>query len=278
MRKLYFSTLFLGSVVLLVSHNVSGVSVEKYLTLTASQKTTLDKFRQKVEPMLYANYMKQDTYLIQWIRARNFDINSAEQMLRENLKWRKNNGIDNMRKEDWSDLVHELPLWLGTYDKTGRPIGVFEVNLWDIRGIILQGRGPRALRYVMNLVENITGQVYERQEKFGMNVTQIVILANADGFNVIQHGCPVCLPFWIQFIQLIESHYPEVLDEFIIINATPAIQVVLEAIRPFLSKNNRDGIKVFGPNKAKWMPYLDAKISKEERRERYGGTKPPIEY
>ncbi|ODM90080.1 SEC14-like protein 2 [Orchesella cincta] len=276
MTKLYVSTLLL--VILMWSCELSSISVEKYLTLTASQKTALDRFRQKVEPVLHASYMKQDTYLIQWLRDRNFDINSAEQKLLENLKWRKENGIDNMRNEDWSDMSLDIPVTIDTYDKTGRPIGVFDISDWDTRGIVLQGRGQRALRYLMSCVENITGQVYERQEKFGMNVTQVVVLANADGFNVIQHACPVCLPLWIQFVQLIESYYPEALDEFIIINATPAIQVVMEAIKPFLRKTNRDAIKVFDANKAKWMPYMDAKISKEERRKRYGGTKPPFKY
>ncbi|ODM90081.1 SEC14-like protein 2 [Orchesella cincta] len=248
-RYFNLSTIFLGVVVVLASHNnVSAISVEKYLTLTLSQKTALDKV-----------FGLEDRYLSLFVRkfsssflflsvtsSANFDINSAEAMFRENLKWREENGIDNMRNEDWSDLSSDYHVTIDTYDKTGRPIGTIDIYDWDVRRAVLQGKGQRLLRYVVNLVENITGQVYERQEKLGMNVTQ--------------------------------SYYPEALDELIILDAPPTIQVILEAIRPFLTRTTRDAIRIFGPNRTKWIEYLDTKISKEERRQHYGGTKPPDKY
>ncbi|ODM89048.1 SEC14-like protein 2, partial [Orchesella cincta] len=259
MSQTYLLTAVLVLVVFIIQvNNVSGVSVEKYLRMTLSQKTELDKFRERVTPLLKHNYMKQDSYLIQWLRSRNFDVNSAESMLREHLKWRAENDIDNIQNEDWTDMLSDFHSTLDTHDKTGRPIAVLNIYEWDIRKAVLQGRSKRFMRYVIRGVENITGQVYERQQK-GMNVTQVVVLGSAEGFNLIQHGCPICLPLWIQFVQTIESHYPEALDELIIINATPLIKVVLETVRPILSKSNREAIKVFGVNKNQWMEYLDKK-------------------
>ncbi|ODM90079.1 SEC14-like protein 4, partial [Orchesella cincta] len=186
----------------LVGCNVKAISVEKYLTLTLSQKTALDEFKDKVMPTLKDNYMKQDTYLIQWLRE---------------LKWREENGIDNITKEDWSDMTIDYPFTIDTYDKTGRPIGVIDIYDWNTRGAVLSGKGARLHRYDISIVENITRQIYELQEK-GMHVTQVVIIGSADGFNVVQHACPVCVPIWIQFVQVIESYYPGALDELIIID------------------------------------------------------------
>ncbi|ODM90083.1 SEC14-like protein 2 [Orchesella cincta] len=211
------------------------------------------------------------------ISARKFDVNSAETMFHDNLRWRQQNKIDNIRNEDWSDMSLDFHATIDTYDRTGRPVCVIDVGKWDIRRTVIQGKGRRFIRYLIYLAESITRQIYERQEK-GMNVTQMVVLGNADGFNLIQQGCPLCLPIWIQFIQLFENHYPESLDAIIIIDAPPAIQVVLEAMRPFFSRTTRNAIKIFGPNRDKWMPYLDTKISKDERRPQYGGTKPPFKF
>ncbi|CAL8098288.1 unnamed protein product [Orchesella dallaii] len=274
-----FTSLFLLIACLFLKQScyVSAISVEKYLSLSLNEKVALEKFRERVDPILKQNFMKTDAYLIQFLRARHFDGDAAEKMIREMLQWRKDNAIDNMRLENWRDMAQDFHATIDTYDKTGRPVGVIDIYDWDIRQAVLQGNGRRLLRYVIYLVENITTQMYERQE-LGMNVTQVVVLGNADGFNVIQHGCPLCLPLWIQFIQIVESYYPQALDELIIIDASPAIQVVLEAIRPFLSRTTRDAIKIFGPNRAKWMAYLDDKISKAERRPKYGGTKPPMDY
>ncbi|ODM92324.1 SEC14-like protein 2 [Orchesella cincta] len=188
--------------------------------------------------------------------AKNFNLESAEAMLRENLRWRKENKIDSIQSENWDDMIPDFPVSMDTYDKIGQP-----------------RKGQRHRRFCTSIVENITGQVFERQQK-GMQIVQVVALLNADGFNVVQHACPVCIPGWIQFMQTIESYYPEWIDEFIIINAPATVQIVLNAIRPVLSRSTREAVKVFGPNKRKWMDYLDKKISKEERRPQYGGKKP----
>ncbi|CAL8083733.1 unnamed protein product [Orchesella dallaii] len=221
--------------------------------------------------------MKHDTYLIRWLRATNFDVNAAERMLRQNLKWRKSQKIKNIRNEDFKDMEQDFPITIDTYDKIGQPIGVLDLYEWDIRSAVLQGKTVRLVRYITALVENITGQVCERQQK-GMNVTQDVMLLNADGINVVQQACPICLPLWIQFITSIQNYYPEWTDEFIIIDSPPAVQIILNAIRPFLSRNTRNIIKVFGHNRKNWMTYLDNKISRSERRKEYGGTKPPFKF
>ncbi|CAL8089273.1 unnamed protein product [Orchesella dallaii] len=196
---------------------VAGISVEKDLSLTLSQKNALDKFRAQVEPLLDQSYMKNDIYLIRWLRARNFDLRSAENMLRENLKWRREQKIDGIRKEDWNDMRRDYHATIDTYDKEGRPIGVIDIYDWDIRRAVLQGKGQRLLRYMDYLLESITTQVFERQDR-GMNVTQWKVLGNADGFNLIEHGCPLCIPLWIQFIQGLENHYHGWLDELIVID------------------------------------------------------------
>lgn len=154
-------------------------------------------------------------------------------------------------------------------------VGVIDIYDWDIRTGALRGKSQRLLRYMDYLLESITTQVFERQAK-GMNVTQWKVLGNADGFNLIEHGCPICLPLWIQFVQSLEANYPGWLDEFIVIDAPTTINVVLEAVRPFLSKNTREALKVFGPNRNKWLPYIEQRISKDQRRPQYGGTKPLV--
>ncbi|CAL8083736.1 unnamed protein product [Orchesella dallaii] len=263
--------------VIFVNINVNAIGVKKFLSLSFEEKSALDKFRARVAPLLDDNCMRHDTYLVRWLRARNFDIHAAEVMLRENLKWRKDQKVENTRNEDFSDLKQDFHLTLDTYDKIGQPIGVIDLYEWDMRRAVLQGKSPRLVRYIMALVENITGQVCERQQK-GMNVTQVMVLLNADGINVVQQACPICMPLWIQFITSVENYYPEWIDEFIIVDSSPAVQIILNVIRPFFSRNTRNAIKVFGHNRKNWMTYLDNKISRSERRKEYGGIKPPFRF
>ncbi|CAL8069526.1 unnamed protein product [Orchesella dallaii] len=166
---------------------------------------------------------------------------------------------------------------INTYDKEGRPIGVVDIGTWDIRAAIIQGRGQRLLRYLDRLMENATDQVFERQER-GMNVTQWKVLINADGFNLITHACPRCIPVYIQFVQSLENHYPGWIDELIAVDAPTSVQVIINILQPFLSKSSRESLRIFNSNRVKWMAYLDSKISRDERTSLYGGTKPSVEY
>jgi hypothetical protein len=59
-------------------------------------------------PRLDKDYQKSDIYLIRWLRAKNFNIRAAEEMLIADLKWRKNEKMDNIDQEDW--YVNELGL------------------------------------------------------------------------------------------------------------------------------------------------------------------------
>lgn len=152
-------------------------------------------------------------------------------------------------------------------------VGIIDIYDWNIRTGALQGKAPRVLRYLDSLLENLTMQVFELQAK-GQNVTQWKVVGNAEGFNLIEHGCPICLPLWIQFAQNIETNYVGWLDELIVVDAPPTISVVLDAVRPFLSKQTREAFSIFGMNKKKWQPYIDQRISKDQLSHKYGGTKP----
>lgn len=72
---------------------------------------------------------------------------------------------------------------------------------------------------------------------------------------------------------LIKLHFA-----FMFIAAPSTISIILDAVRPFLSRTTNDAFRIFSANRAKWMPYLDERIDKTERRAQYGGVKPPVKY
>ncbi len=169
-------------------------------------------------PHLSHGYMKQDIYLIRWLRARNLNIDQAEQMLKNNLRWRREQKMDTINEEDWSDMKEDFPYTSDTFDKTGRPIGTINMGPWNIRRMALAGKMPRLQRYMNKLLEEATQAVIREQGK-GNNVTQWKVLINLDGFNQIQHACPVCLPAYVNFVNTYEERYPGFADQIININS-----------------------------------------------------------
>lgn len=164
------------------------------------------------------NYMKTDDYLCRWLRAREWNVEQAEQMLRENLKWREENKIDTIGDEDWSDLQEDYPYTRDTRDKLGRPVGTISIGPWDIRAASYAGKMPRMHRYIAKLMEEATQGLYELQG-MGINVTQWKVLLNLDGFGIRTHACTSCLSLYQTFASTYEDHYPGYADVFVLINS-----------------------------------------------------------
>lgn len=55
-------------------------------------------------------------------KAANFDLDTAEEMLMRNFKWRKQKNMDYILEEDFSDMIKEYsPIYVDFVDKKGQP-------------------------------------------------------------------------------------------------------------------------------------------------------------
>ncbi|CAL8069485.1 unnamed protein product [Orchesella dallaii] len=180
--------------------------------------------------------------------------------------------MDTINEEDWSDMKDDYHYDADTFDREGRPIGTLNIGPWNFRRAAITGKMPRLLRYMDKMLEEATQAVIKLQG-MGKNVTQWKVILNMDGFNLIQHACPRCLPGYASFVSSYEEHYPQFADALILINNPPAFQVVLELVRPIFTAPTRKALKIFGQDKKQWEAYLEKEISQEERRPEFGGIK-----
>ncbi|CAL8112990.1 unnamed protein product [Orchesella dallaii] len=250
----------------------SGVSVEEDLTLTAAQKRALDQFRAKVISKLPEKFMKHDIYLIRFLRAKKFDVNMAEKFILEDIKWRKENTISSIHVEDFSDIEDDFKAYVESYDREGKPIITAQFGNWDIRLAVVSGRMRRLERYIDRTFEVATRKVRKLQAQ-GKNVTQWDYIINMDNYNVRQHGCVPCLPFYIYLINSYENHFPGHADKIMLINTPPVFELVLNVIRPLMSPLTRRALKVYNQDKSQWQPELFRYVSPDELPPEYGGTK-----
>jgi len=248
-----------------------GIPVEEDLTITYKEKVALEKFREIVKKYLKEDYMKQDIYLIRWLRAANLDLKQAEQKLVDNLKWREENNIDAVLTEDFSDLERDYPYTTDTYDKTGRPIIAFSFGDWDIRKAVIAGQARRFTRYLDRAFEDVSKQIREKQAR-GENVTQSQFLINLENFSVTQQGCIQCLPAIFTYFQH-QVYYPNLADNIVLVNTPSLFEVVLRVLRPIMAPETRVALKVFGTNKPQWQKFLRDIIAEDQLNRDFGGTR-----
>ncbi|CAL8099405.1 unnamed protein product [Orchesella dallaii] len=229
-------------------------------------------FREIVAARLPHDYMKEDIYLIRWLRAQNFDLKKSEQMLMTNLKWREDNKMDGIHEENWDDMEAEYPYHIEGLDKRGQPVVTGNIGDWDLRRASVTGRIQRVLRYLDKAMDEATIRIREMQKE-GKNVTQFVFIVNLDNFNLAQHTCGPCAAGFLQFLRSYENHFTGSADQIIMINVAPLFEFVLQVVKSTVTPQTRDAMHVFGKNKPLWGKYVLEFIDKNQLTPEYGGVK-----
>jgi len=98
----------------------------------------------------------------------------------------------------------------------------YSLSQWDIQKFILAGNAEEYRRYQIYMIEKITQRIYSLALA-GKGVSQFTLLADYGGFNIRQHACMECLQRFAEFALLIESRYPHLGQNMILVNGSGPI-------------------------------------------------------
>ncbi|OXA64701.1 protein real-time isoform X2 [Folsomia candida] len=237
------------------------------------QKKLLDKFKQRVIDRLPHEYMKKEIYLIKWLRSSDFQLDTAEDRLIRNLRWRQEQRMDTIHTEDFSDMwKNDFRYYTEGRDKLGRPFVLVEIKDMDPRRFIIQGKGERLVRYLDKGFDEVCGLVRELGEKWN-NMTRVNVLVNADGFNVVQHACIPCIPIMLRHIFSFVEHFPECADKFIFVNCPRTVEQILSIGKAVVTEEMQNSIFIYGKDKKIWMQGLSQDFDKDQLPPSLGGIK-----
>ncbi|XP_035707808.1 SEC14-like protein 1 isoform X2 [Folsomia candida] len=218
------------------------------------------------------SYMKEEMYLVRWLRARDYNIPEAANFLLQNIQWRKEHNMDGIFDEDWSDMARDYKYHIESRDRAGQPLAYLSVDEIDIRKAIVNGKGDRLLRFVDRAFEEVTQLVNDLGNKY-KNITRAQFIVNLSGYNLVEHGCLRCIPAILRAVLSYEAHFPEYVDHLMIINTPTIAEPLLNAVRPLLGPSTRRSFKVYGINKKTNMEILDGIFEKDQIPVNLGGRK-----
>ncbi|XP_021946760.1 SEC14-like protein 5 isoform X2 [Folsomia candida] len=217
------------------------------LILTSTQKERLDKFKQLMGPQLPQDYMKEDIYLVKWLKVNDFDIPSATRMLLDNIAWRKENRMDKILEEDWSDLNDEYKFVIEA--------AVAYVGDWDLRKLVIAGKGRRVMRYVDKLYEE-SNKILRNMQGGGSNSTRANLILEVSRFNVRQHFCPGCAPILGHLVSTLHRHFPLTVNFLIVLNTPQLALPIWDFVKPLMPKKSQEFVFIYGTNQNEWHKAL----------------------
>nr|XP_022342462.1 SEC14-like protein 2 isoform X1 [Crassostrea virginica] len=237
--------------------------------LSKEQDECLQKFKERLKDVLKPCH--DDFYLLRWLRARNFDLNKSESMLRNHFSWRVREEVDNIK--DWTcpEVIQKyFTGGLCGLDVDGCPIWIDPFGQIDLRGMLKSAKKADVIKAKVQLLEDLHNQIFlERSKQEGKRVDSIIILYDLAKLGM-KHLYKPGVDAYCEMITMFEDHYPETLKYAIVINAPRFFPIAYNIVKPFLSEATAKKTIILGTN---YHATLNRYISPDELPVCYGGKR-----
>ncbi|OXA55943.1 putative SEC14-like protein 6 [Folsomia candida] len=235
----------------------------------------LSEFREKVGDILLTEDQKDDSFLIRWLRARNLDVTKAEEMLRSSLQWRQENDIDTILEggdDVPEDLRERAPIAYCGISGEGYAVFVIPFGRHDLR-YGLEKYGSEVMeRCDTRNMEMLLKLMRDEGARRGRRVTQMIEIADSEGFSYRQMSSRLCREFIIKMQHQMGNHYPEVLRYVMIVNAPKIFVTLFSMLKVVIPKSTLEKVEIFGPDPEKWKAVVRQKFPVENIPVHWGGT------
>ncbi|XP_010540642.1 PREDICTED: patellin-4-like [Tarenaya hassleriana] len=211
-----------------------------------------------------------DVILLKFLRARDFKVNEAFEMLKKTLLWRKKHNIDSILEEDFGEELKSAAAYMNGVDLEGRPVcynvyGVFDNEELYKKTFGTEENREKFLRWRFQLMEKGI-QKLDLKPGGVTSLLQIHDLKNSPGLTKkeirvsIKHA-----------IEALQDNYPELVSRNIFINVPFWFYALNALLSPFLTQRTKSKFLVCRP--AKVTETLLKYIPAEEIPVQYGGFK-----
>ncbi|XP_015680132.1 SEC14-like protein 5 [Protobothrops mucrosquamatus] len=223
--------------------------IERYLgQLSPLQESCLIRLRQWLQEMQKGKVPK-DEYILRFLRARDFNIDKAREMLCQSLAWRKQYQVDYIL-QTWRppSLLEEFYAGGWHYqDKDGRPLYILRLGQMDTKGLVKALGEESLLRHVLSINEEGQRRCEENTNLLGRPISSWTCLVDLEGLNM-RHLWRPGVKTLLRIIEVVEDNYPETLGRLLIVRAPRVFPVLWTLVSPFINENTRQKFLIYSGN------------------------------
>uniref|UniRef100_A0A8D0GKQ3 SEC14 like lipid binding 5 n=1 Tax=Sphenodon punctatus TaxID=8508 RepID=A0A8D0GKQ3_SPHPU len=254
-----------GTVLAESSDKLDADYIERYLgQLTPMQESCLIRLRQWLQET-HKGKIPKDEHILRFLRARDFNIDKAREMLCQSLTWRKQYQVDYIL-QTWRPppLLEEYYTGGWHYqDKDGRPLYILRLGQMDTKGLVKAIGEESLLRHVLSINEEGQKRCEENTNLFGRPITSWTCLVDLEGLNM-RHLWRPGVKALLRIIEVVEDNYPETLGRLLIVRAPRVFPVLWTLVSPFINENTRQKFLIYSGNNYQGLgglvDYLDKDV------------------
>ncbi|XP_031833337.1 real-time isoform X2 [Nomia melanderi] len=219
---------------------LSSDYIERYLgKLDMIQESKLVQLSQSIKE-LRGSSVPGDATLLRFLRATEFSVDKAKDMLTQSLHWRKKHQIDKLLEE------YELPQVVKDYfpggwhhfDKDGRPLYILRVGQMDVKGLLKSIGEDDLLLLALHVCEEGLVLMEEATTSSGHPISEWSLLLDLEGLNM-RHLWRPGIKALLRIIEIVEINYPETMGRVLFMRAPRCFPILWTLISTFINENTR---------------------------------------
>jgi len=225
------------------------------------QLQILSEFKAELVKMGITDPLYGDSYLLRFLRARNFDLPKTLQMWRAFIQWRKDNNVEAVLNMEFPEINAAKQYYEHGFfktDKTGRPIYIERVGTLRLDKFEQLMSIDRFKSFCMQKYERLTHIILPGcTEAQGKPVEQILFIMDFKDWST-KHLNQRTLDLVKLMSRIGTDYYPETLGTMFIVNVPLVFYGVWNVVKFFLDEQTRQKIKIFGSKYRKeLLEYVD---------------------
>uniref|UniRef100_T1IZ80 CRAL-TRIO domain-containing protein n=1 Tax=Strigamia maritima TaxID=126957 RepID=T1IZ80_STRMM len=214
--------------------------------LTPLQESQLVQLRRLVS-QAQKGKAPSDAMLLRFLRAADFNLDKARDVLCHSLSWRKKYQVDRiLNTYDAPRVVKDyFPGGWHQYDKAGRPLFILRLGQMDVKGIVRSVGEDGLLKLTLRICEEGLRKTEKATRIKGKPINTWTCLVDLDGLNM-RHLWRPGIRALLRVIEIVEANYPETMDRVLIIRAPRVFPILWTIISKFIDENTRQKFLFYG--------------------------------
>ncbi|KAM5227972.1 SEC14-like protein 5 isoform 2-T2 [Ctenodactylus gundi] len=231
----------------LQGHKLDADYIERCLGhLTPMQESCLIQLRHWLQET-HKGKIPKDQHILRFLRARDFHLDKAREMLCQSLSWRKQHQVD-LLLQTWQPPPLLQEFYAGGWhyqDIEGRPLYILRLGQMDTKGLMKAVGEEALLQHVLSVNEEGQKRCEGNTKQFGRPISSWTCLLDLEGLSM-RHLWRPGVRALLRMIEVVEDNYPETLGRLLIVRAPRVFPVLWTLISPFISENTRRKFLIYG--------------------------------
>ncbi|KAF8791869.1 SEC14-like protein 2 like protein [Argiope bruennichi] len=245
--------------------------------ITYEEKQVVEELKERTIKDVSPKMLEDVSLFYRFAKARDFNLEQAEAMLRKHLTWRKELGVDTILTDYQPSefLLKYVPLSIPCYDKDGCAVMVHDLGRADAKGLLNVVKKTDVTKYLTYFLHQMKEKVIKESEN-GNKRYQLgkPILTPIYDFDELTYAKAVNvkgLQLVIHTVKTFLDNYPEYLHTITIINAPIYFTWLYAALKPLLPITVIQKIRIYGTDD--WKEALLKLIEPDDLPAYLGGNK-----